>query len=146
MDDTHPIKINFEIPSILGHEKIVRNTVREFAAMLDYAPREADRIRTSVSEACINAIEHGNGNDPARRVRVAVVYCDPDLTIEVADEGEGLKGEPPKPDMARKMAGEEEARGWGVFLMRKMMDTVQFERTDEGSLVRLTKIRRPEEE
>ena len=144
MDETLPISVNFEIPSILSHEKILANTAREFAVMLGYPPREADRIRTSVSEACINSIEHGNGNDSVKRVRVDILYHDPHLTIEVADEGEGLRCEPPQPDMARKIAGEEEARGWGLFLMRKMMDTVQFERTDEGSLVRLTKIRRPE--
>ena len=141
MSKSGDYRVDVQIPSILGSEEVVLKTLREVAEKMDFSQLQADRLRTAVSEACINAIEHGNGCVPEKRVLVSIYNRDPELVVEVGDEGEGLSERPPKPDITRKATGEEPARGWGVFLMEKFVGKVEFESSQTGSLVRLTATR-----
>ena len=83
-------------------------------------------MKTAVAEACINAVQHGNKGKPDARVRVSVTYVDGLLSISVFDEGEGLKEEPKDPDIVKIVDCIDPPVGFGVFLMRHLMDTLEF--------------------
>ena len=54
------------------------------------------------------------------------------------DDGSGMNTPGPKPDMDRKMTGEEKARGMGMFLIQALVDEVEWVPGVEGqSFVRL---------
>jgi serine/threonine-protein kinase RsbW len=60
----------------------------------------------------------------------------------VIDDGKGLKSPPGrviKPDIDRKMHGEEDPRGMGMFLMQALVDEAEWVAGSEGksSYVRL---------
>ena len=93
-------------------------------------------IRLAVSEALNNAVEHGCGNDPAKRVEVAV-ECDPErgMLIVVRDPGPGFDPSsiPSPVEGERIFLG----GGRGIFLINQLMDHVKYERG--GTEIRMVK-------
>jgi serine/threonine-protein kinase RsbW len=81
-------------------------------------------LRVGLSEALANAMLYGNSRDPRKRVRVDAQVTEGVLTIRVTDEGRGFNpaavSDPTLP-RNRKRAG-----GRGLFLIRKLMDRVEF--------------------
>jgi len=76
-----------------------------------------------VSEATMNAIEHGNKKQPELAVHIQVLVSDEALTVRVTDHGGALAvPEPQTPDLEAKLAGLQSPRGWGLFLIEKMVD------------------------
>jgi anti-sigma regulatory factor (Ser/Thr protein kinase) len=57
------------------------------------------------------------------------------------DEGEGMNGTPEipeEPDIAKKINNLETPRGLGMFLIKRLVDHVEFNQvTDEGHMVRM---------
>ena len=81
-------------------------------------------LRVGLTEALANAMLYGNSRDPRKRVRVDAQVTEGVLTIRVTDEGRGFDpaavSDPTLP-RNRKRAG-----GRGIFLIRKLMDRVEF--------------------
>jgi serine/threonine-protein kinase RsbW len=98
-------------------------------------------LKTAVSEACINAMEHGNKNHPEKRVLVSMNYKDHVFSVSVVDQGEGMNEVPiiPKrPDIDRKIEMLEPHRGLGLFLIEQLVDQVEYNKvTDKGHMVRM---------
>ena len=61
------------------------------------------------------------------------------LEVKVIDDGKGLKAVPPKPDIDRKIHGEEDPRGMGMFLIQALVDEAEWVKGSNGksSYVRL---------
>jgi serine/threonine-protein kinase RsbW len=95
-----------------------------------------------VGEACINAIEHGNHMDALLPVGVVLSISGSELEVTVHDTGEGLEADSqrPVPNIDRKVAGDEDARGMGMFLIQALVDEAEWVRGPArtgGSFVRL---------
>ena len=73
----------------------------------------------------MNAIEHGNGYRPDVPVAVRVAASDATLSVRITDEGGHAVPEPVVPDLEAKLAGIQSPRGWGLFLIRSMVDEVR---------------------
>lgn len=97
-------------------------------------------VPVALTEALSNAILRGNGEDPARQVRVRADVSEFRLVLEVEDEGEGFDLEACTRDPATAENLERED-GRGLFLMRALMDRVERFRGD-GNVVRLVLHRR----
>ena len=94
-------------------------------------------VPVALTEALSNAILRGNARDPRKRVHVRVRVDHTLLVIEVADEGVGFNldactVDPTTPDRI------ESEEGRGLFLMRKLMDSVECLAEAPGNVVRLT--------
>jgi serine/threonine-protein kinase RsbW len=93
-----------------------------------------------VAEACINAIEHGNRLNEKLSVGVVLSAGADELEVKVIDDGKGMsKKQPAKPDIDRKMHGEEDPRGMGMFLIQALVDEAEWVAGTDGksSYVRL---------
>lgn len=129
--------VAFEVPSERGNERQVMDRVAEIVDGALPAAR-LDALRTAVSEAAMNAIEHGNRGDASLEVAVEVRRTAEAVVVEIADYGRGPQQAPETPDLARKLAGLQKPRGWGLFLIEQLVDRVD-ERTDaDRHIVRLT--------
>lgn len=121
----------FTVPSVAGNERLVRARVAGAVAGEGIPARQLERLETAVTEAALNAMEHGNGFDPATSVGIEVMRAGPDVVVAVTDQGgrrtAAMPGE--EPDLSRKLAGEQGPRGWGLFLIRHMVDAMEV-RTD----------------
>jgi serine/threonine-protein kinase RsbW len=83
-------------------------------------------LKTAVAEACINAIEHGNRLNEKLSVGVVLSAGADSLEVKVIDDGKGMQKQPSKPDIDRKMHGEEDPRGMGMFLIQALVDEAEW--------------------
>ena len=122
----------------IGYERIAMACSASFAQMLGCSPERIEDLKTLVSEAAINAMQHGNKGRPDAKVIVYMNYKDDTINISVLDEGDGIKELPPKPDIERIINELDPPIGFGVFLINQLSDKVEFnELTDEGHVVRM---------
>jgi anti-sigma regulatory factor (Ser/Thr protein kinase) len=127
------------VPSEIGSERVpVERVVRAVAPLGISAPR-MERLKTAVAEATMNAIEHGNQNRPELPVAIRVLASETDLSVRITDQGGGQRipeGEPP--DLEAKLAGLQKARGWGLFLIKNMVDEMKVTSAKGHHTIELT--------
>ena len=112
----------------------IQDLAREFAFSQD----AINDVSTALIEACSNAIEHGNKMDARMKVGIVLKPEDMKLQVTVHDEGNGI-GKVKTPRIEDKIEGKDKPRGWGIFLIKNLVDEVKFESTPEGgNLVRMT--------
>ena len=136
--DTERVLVNFSLPSIEGNERIAIDRVAEVVDGLGLEPSRFEKLKTAVGETVMNAIEHGNENDPALEVVVEVVADSRRLAVRVTDlGGDKIIPEATTPDIEAKLAGEQTPRGWGLFLIEQMVDEVNRTRINGSHVVEL---------
>jgi serine phosphatase RsbU (regulator of sigma subunit)/anti-sigma regulatory factor (Ser/Thr protein kinase) len=118
--------LTLHVPSEPGGERDVVDRVGEAALDAGMAWDRVQRLRTAVGETVGNAIEHGNRYDPALTVEVVVHAVDGGVQVRVSDRGGAFELPAPdaEPDLDAKLAEEQTPRGWGLFLVRHMVDAV----------------------
>lgn len=102
-----------------------------------YSQPEVFAIRLALEEALVNAIKHGNGSDPNKKV--SIVYCvgPIELIITIKDEGQGFDPKTiPDPTQPENL---ERACGRGLMLMSHYMSQVSF--SQQGNEVLMIKQR-----
>lgn len=115
-------------------------------AMAELMSMEADRIdevRMAVVEACINAIEHSHSADQKVQLTFEVLGgAEPEsLRITIRDAGVGFApGEVEEPTMEDKLKATRK-RGWGLKIMKGLMDDVQIRSGSNGTMIVMTKSR-----
>jgi len=94
-------------------------------------------ISMAVREAMINAVMHGNGYSPEKRVKLSFEQSAGNLVITIKDEGAGMNPDeipdPLAPENLMKQSGR------GIFLMRAFMDDVKFRKLEPGTEITLIK-------
>ena len=106
-----------------------------YARMMGLPPERIEDLKTMVSEAAINAMEHGNKGRPDARVKVSLNCQDDTLSITVSDEGNGIKEHPPVPDIEKIIEDLESPIGFGLFLIKQLADQVEFNLGADGGHV-----------
>ncbi len=131
--------INLSIPGQLEYLELVDNVVAGVNELMDFDQEAANAVSISVIEASTNAIQHGCGNGDGR-VDMTFAVNGSELIVEVHDPGTGFDpgalppADPTNPQNLLNL------RGRGIFIMREMMDAVDFE-FGEGTTVRMRKRR-----
>jgi serine phosphatase RsbU (regulator of sigma subunit)/anti-sigma regulatory factor (Ser/Thr protein kinase) len=131
------VLLSLTLPGEPGNERTAMTRVAEAVAPLDLPSARVERLKTAVSEATMNAIEYGSQNDPAIPVEITAWVTADDLVVSIADRG--LSGPIPdaeQPDLEAKLAGQQKARGWGLFLIKHMVDAMEV--TTEGTTQTVT--------
>jgi len=129
----------FEVASELGNERQAIDKVAAAVAGLGLEGLRLERLKTAVGEATMNAIEHGNGNRPELPVEVSVVTDDTDLKVRITDQGgERPLPEVETPDLEAKLAGLQTPRGWGLFLIKEMVDDLHTAVDEHHHTIELT--------
>ncbi|MGD0442745.1 MAG: anti-sigma regulatory factor [Edaphobacter sp.] len=140
MTVTSGSKVEVRLPSRLGFEKVAMSTAAGMAKLMGFSEDRIEDLKTAVAEACINAMEHGNQMNASIPVNVVLSMKSDELEVKVMDNGSGIETPAPAPDIDRKMSGEEEARGMGMFLIQALVDQAEWvpgTAEDEQSFVRL---------
>ncbi len=134
-----PATVEVRLPSRMGYEKVAMSTAASVAKLMGFREDRIEDLKTAIAEACINAIEHGNRLNENLSVGVILSAGPNGLEVKVIDNGSGMKMQPAKPDIDRKMHGEEGPRGMGMFLIQSLVDEAEWVAANEGhaSYVRL---------
>lgn len=134
--DDQTLEVN--LPSRMGYERIAMECSASFARIVGFVPERIEDLKTAVAEACINAMEHGNRGRSDARVMVSMNFDGRTFSVTVTDEGEGIVQLPEDPDIEKKIEKLEPPRGIGIFLIRKLMDHVEFNKPgSQGHMLRM---------
>ncbi len=130
--------VQVRLPSELGFEKVAMSTAASMASLMGFTEDRIEDLKTAVAEACINAIEHGNQMNSGLTVGVVLSTSEDRLEVKVIDDGAGVRAAPHAPDIDRKMHGDEDPRGMGMFLIQALVDEAEWYKGPPGkSFVRL---------
>ena len=131
--------VEVRLPTRMGYEKVAMSTAASVAKLMGFREDRIEDLKTAVAEACINAIEHGNRLNEKLSVGVVLSAGIDALEVKVIDDGKGIGKTPAKPDIDRKMHGEEDPRGMGMFLIQALVDEAEWVASKDGgsSYVRL---------
>jgi len=134
-DDVHVVEV--DIPSDVAFIERVVELVRRECEIMGFAPRQISlNVPVALTEAVANAILRGNKEHPGKHVHVRAEVGITRLVVEVGDEGPGFDIDA---SLIDPEAGDlEREDGRGLFLMRKLMDTVESVPVPKGSVVRMT--------
>ena len=117
----------FSLPSEAGIERIASEKVLELLIEIPLKKTQVDRLKTAVSEATMNAIEHGNHFDRNKPVIIKVIASEKAISVHISDRGgDIIIPESKVPDLEAKLAGLESPRGWGMFIIRRMVDHLEI--------------------
>lgn len=132
-------KIDFELPSDVTLMNGVLQYLVERLAKLGVIKPERSNLFVALDEAFVNAVKHGNRNDPSKLVRITAELSTQEARFTIEDEGEGFNvqeiPDPRDPENLFKTSGR------GVLLIYNIMDEVYY--NERGN--RLTMVKRPEE-
>ena len=111
------------VPSEPGNERRAMEEVAGTVEGLGLPDRTLERLKTAVAEATMNAMEHGNRYREEAPVLIEVSASEAEISVKITDEGSG----PPAfhsetPDVEAKLEGVQSLRGWGLFLIRNLVD------------------------
>jgi serine/threonine-protein kinase RsbW len=131
-------KIEFELPSDLALMDGVLEYLQERVAKLGLISPDRSNLFVALDEAFVNAVKHGNKNDPTKLLKITAELSPKEASFTVEDEGEGFDiREIPDPcDPANLFR----TSGRGVLLIYNIMDEVEY--NAQGNRVKMVK--RPE--
>ncbi|HBL28991.1 MAG TPA: ATP-binding protein [Acidobacteria bacterium] len=141
--DTVMRKVTLALPMVPEMEIEASKTAMAIAESMRMSPDRIDEVRMAVVEACINALEHSHAS--AKEVFVTFEVLggqDPEtLRITVRDTGVGFSpGEIEEPSIQEKLKSARK-RGWGLKIIRGLMDDVEIRSGSEGTTVVMSKMR-----
>ncbi len=96
---------------------------------------QTHKLMVSLTEAVNNAIMHGNKSQPAKKVSIVCELLPGWLLVMVTDQGKGFRGRKVGNPLLKKNLLLENGRG--IFLMKTLMDKVEFTMTRAGLQVSL---------
>jgi CheY-like chemotaxis protein len=132
-------KIDFELPSDIRLMNGVLQYLIDRVAKLGVIDPETSNLFVALDEAFVNAVKHGNRNDPGKLVRITAELSSKEARFTVEDEGDGFNvqeiPDPRDPENLFKTSGR------GVLLIYNIMDEVAY--NARGN--RLTMVKRPDD-
>jgi serine/threonine-protein kinase RsbW len=121
---TWHVLAELSVPSEPGNERHATEVVAGAIKDLGLTQQRLERLKTAVAEATMNAMEHGNKYKPEVPVKIQVLSSEADLSVRITDQGGSpVPGQDKEaPDLEAKLEGLQTPRGWGLFLIKNMVD------------------------
>ncbi len=137
MPDTRKPTVDLSIPVIPDMELAATKTAEVVAKHMELGEEATAEISMALIEACLNAFEHSKTDE--KNIYIHFVIDDETLTIKVEDKGIGFESEEVEiPDIDEKLKGQRK-RGWGLQIIKELMDSVEWESSEAGTTVTMTK-------
>jgi anti-sigma regulatory factor (Ser/Thr protein kinase) len=129
---------DFKLASEEGNEREASERVERAAAGLGIEGSRMEKLKTAVAEATMNAMEHGNEYRPDQPVSIRVLHSPDRLRVQVTDYGAAGELQPAEtPNLEAKLEGRQKPRGWGLFLIEKMVDETNVKSGENGHTLEL---------
>lgn len=121
------------------HLAEVRDFVAAHAENIGLGPKDISEIRLAVDEAYTNIIKHAYKHSPTKKVNIEIGSDTDHLWISLMDRGKSFDPSTySEPDLMQRIK-EKKRGGMGVYLIRKVMDQVQYNRQGQTNEIRMVK-------
>ena len=135
MKGSSPV-VELKLPVLPDMELSATKTAEIVAKHMELSEEKSAEISMALIEACINAFEHSESN---KQIEIHFRIKGDELEIQVTDKGKGFDEAKVKIPKIEEKIGSDHKRGWGLQLIKELMDTVEFESSSEGTTVTMTK-------
>lgn len=135
------IDIDITVPSHTRYLRMIGTIGEKVAEELD-CPKElreslSCQLAVVLTEGLVNAIKHANRADPDKEIHIRINVSDKDLLVRIYDNGVGFDLDSVPPPSFNSQALEEKGRG--IFILRSLMDTVKYKRSNGGNVLEMRK-------
>ncbi|OUX39506.1 MAG: anti-sigma regulatory factor [Flavobacteriaceae bacterium TMED265] len=129
--------VELKLPILKNMELVATQTADVVSKHMQLSEEKSGEISMALIEACINAFEHSESKS---EVYIHFIIDDDNLMIKVIDKGIGFDASQVKiPKIESKINSDEPKRGWGLMLIKELMDSVDFESSDSGTTLTMIK-------
>jgi serine/threonine-protein kinase RsbW len=140
--ETHKLKIG----SATTNLGAVRGFVEQYAREAGFSEATVGEFKLAVDEACTNVIEHAYCGDASCSIEISITITPQYFTVVIRDEGEAFEPAAYQSPNLVDLVHQRRDGGFGVHLMRKLMDRVEYRRRGRFNEVALTKYHPKREE
>ena len=136
------IELQIKVPNQTRYLSLIGKISEELAAQLQNydADREAlaNHINVVLTEALVNAIRHANADNPDEEVEIRITVTDEELVLQVFDHGRGFDLDSIS-STVKETQDELEDHGRGLYIMRSLMDSVNYYPVKGGNVLEMRK-------
>ena len=147
MSTAEPREIQLTIPVAPEMEIAATAQVAALGEWMELGRDKIDEVKMAVVEACINAFEHSGTPDQRVELRFRVATEDDSdggrtfLEVDVLDNGHGFDPSGvTAPRIGEKLHAPHK-RGWGLRIIRSLMDDVRIVSGERGTMIVMRKYR-----
>jgi anti-sigma regulatory factor (Ser/Thr protein kinase) len=117
------ILTEFTLDGVAGNEHQAMDRIAGAVQDLNLSPRRAERLKTAVGEATLNAIEYRSRHGSECTVLIRLLISKKTVAGYIPNDGSGSsKPKPGFPDSEAKIVGHQLPGGWGFFLVERRVD------------------------
>ena len=134
--------VELKLTILKDMELVATHTSDVVAKHMNLSEEKSAEISMALIEACINAFEHSETKED---IYIHFIISDENLTIKVIDKGVGFDASAIElPNIDQKIT-DERKRGWGLMLIKELMDKVDYESDNTGTTLTMTKNKKTDE-
>ena len=130
--------VDLTIPMLPDMELTATTVAESLGVFMGLDVDKIEEVKIALIEGCINAFEHSKSDDG--RIDISFQINERGLTVAINDGGQGFDLE----EARRRIQDKREKglpRGWGLTLIEELMDELEIDSTDKGTLITMTKYR-----
>ncbi|MFQ5708355.1 MAG: SpoIIE family protein phosphatase [bacterium] len=137
-----PEREQLKVPAHIDYLGDLRDFVTQIGKKHDFSDKLINAFKLAIDEAATNIIRHAY-REKEGLITIRAIVKKKSLTIALIDQGTFFDPKRVKdPDLKRYVAIGKKG-GLGIFIMRKLMDEIDYRKTEEGNELRVTKYREP---
>ncbi len=136
-------EVTLTLPMLPDMEIAASKTATAMAEFMRMSSDRIDEVRMAVVEACINSFEHSRAEDRKVYITFSVLGEEQPETLQIVLRDTGVGFDPKhvaEPLIEEKLKAESK-RGWGLQIIRGLMDNVEISSGGEGTRIVMTKHR-----
>lgn len=134
------------VPASMAHLKEIRDFIEMIGKKYKFPEKTINSFKLVVDESCTNIIRHGYKDIKDGKITIRAIIRRLSLTIVIIDQGRSFDPRQVRDPDLQKYVQIGKKGGLGIFMMRKLMDDIQYNLIGGGNELRLTKLREPDHE
>ena len=139
------IKEQLKVPAHIDYLGELRDFVVRVGKKYGISDKIINAFKLAIDEAGTNIIRHAyRDHDGPGFILLRVIVRKASITVSLIDEGKYFDPKNVKDPDLKRYVDIGKKGGLGIFIIRKLMDEIDYRRTEEGNELRLTKYRTPE--
>ena len=130
--------VDLTIPMLPDMELTATTVAESLGVFMGLGVDKIEEVKIALIEGCINAFEHSKSDDG--RIDISFQINERGLTVAINDGGQGFDLEEARTRIRDKRE-KGLPRGWGLTLIEELMDELEIDSTEKGTLITMTKYR-----
>lgn len=119
----------------------IRNFVADHARDFGFGEAEVHDITLAVDEACTNIIKHAYEWKKGKPIHIQIGMRENEMLVSIIDEGKPFRSDLYKVPTTEEQLSRKKRSGYGILLIRKLMDHVEYRNRKSRNEIRMTKKR-----